>query len=201
MTPPPPAFPGCRPATVGCAAERQLVTARESASPPPGRRCHREELLCRLRCLMRCFSPGSTGPPRLTPCACSNAGGKIADQFTIEHSADGIACADPPAGPATGEPGGMPVAIERPNGRLVDLLLEAGHPVVPVKPNAIKTWRDGEVLLGCQIRRRGRRRDRRVPAAARAQAAGRRPLLRRDERAAHRRAHPRGPGGDAGRGH
>ena len=49
-----------------------------------------------------------------------------------------------------GQPGGMPVAIERPNGRLVDLLLEAGHPVVPVKPNAIKTWRDGEVLSGAK---------------------------------------------------
>jgi len=34
----------------------------------------------------------------------------------------------------------MPVAIERPDGRLLDLLLEAGHPVVPVEPNAIKTW-------------------------------------------------------------
>jgi hypothetical protein len=38
------------------------------------------------------------------------------------------------------------VAIERPDGRLVDRLLEAGHPVVPVQPNAIKAWRDAEVL-------------------------------------------------------
>ena len=44
----------------------------------------------------------------------------------------------------------MPVAIERPNGRLVGLLLEAGHPVVPVSPNAIKTWREGEVLSGAK---------------------------------------------------
>jgi transposase len=44
----------------------------------------------------------------------------------------------------------MPVAIERPNGRLVDLLLEAGHPVLPVSPNAIKTWREGEVLSGAK---------------------------------------------------
>jgi len=29
-------------------------------------------------------------------------------------------------------------------------LLEAGHPVVPVSPNAIKTWRDGEVLSGAK---------------------------------------------------
>jgi transposase len=44
----------------------------------------------------------------------------------------------------------MPVAIERPAGRLVDALLEAGHPVVPVKPNAIKAWRDAEVLSGAK---------------------------------------------------
>ena len=78
-----------------------------------------------------------------------NAAGKIVAGFTIEHSADGIAAlARRLAG--YGEPGGMPVAIERPNGRLVDLLLEAGHPVVPVSPNAIKAWRDGEVLSGAK---------------------------------------------------
>jgi transposase len=42
------------------------------------------------------------------------------------------------------------VGIERPDGRLVDVLLEAGHPVVPVKPNAIKAWRDSEVLSGAK---------------------------------------------------
>jgi transposase len=42
------------------------------------------------------------------------------------------------------------VAIERPDGRLVDVLLEAGHPVVPVSPNAIKAWRDGEVISGAK---------------------------------------------------
>ena len=78
-----------------------------------------------------------------------DAGGKIAAGFTIEHSADGIATLIRRLA-RYGEPAGMPVAIERPNGRLVDLLLEAGHPVVPVKPNAIKTWRDGEVLSGAK---------------------------------------------------
>jgi transposase len=78
-----------------------------------------------------------------------NAAGKIAAQFTVAHSADGI------AGLARrlarfGDPADVPVAIERPNGRLVDLLLEGGHPVVPVKPNAIKAWRDGEVLSGAK---------------------------------------------------
>jgi len=77
------------------------------------------------------------------------AGGKIAAQFTIEHSADGITAL---LGRLAryGDPGSLPVAIERPDGRLVDLLLEAGHPVVPVKPNAIKTWREGEVLSGAK---------------------------------------------------
>jgi transposase len=78
-----------------------------------------------------------------------DAGGKIAARFTIEHSADGIALLVRRLA-GYGEPGGMPVAIERPNGRLVDLLLEAGHPVVPVSPNAIKAWRDGEVLSGAK---------------------------------------------------
>jgi transposase len=78
-----------------------------------------------------------------------NAAGKIAAEFTIEHSADGIATLIRRLA-RHGAAGVMPVAIERPDGRLVDLLLEAGHPVVPVKPNAIKTWRDGEVLSGAK---------------------------------------------------
>ncbi len=78
-----------------------------------------------------------------------DAGGKIAAGFTIEHSADGIAALIRRLA-RYGQAGDMPVAIERPDGRLVDLLLEAGHPVVPVSPNAIKTWRDGEVLSGAK---------------------------------------------------
>ena len=79
----------------------------------------------------------------------TDAGGKIAAEFTIEHSADGIALLARRLA-RYGEAGVMPVAIERPDGRLVDLLLEAGHPVVPVSPNAIKAWRDGEVLSGAK---------------------------------------------------
>jgi transposase len=78
-----------------------------------------------------------------------DAGGKIVAEFTIEHSADGIALLIGRLA-RYGTSGSMPVAIERPNGRLVDLLLEAGHPVVPVSPNAIKTWREGEVLSGAK---------------------------------------------------
>jgi transposase len=69
--------------------------------------------------------------------------------FTVEHTATGLAELARRLA-RLGHPQTMPVAIERPDGRLVDALLEAGHPVVPVKPNAIKTWRDGEVLSGAK---------------------------------------------------
>jgi transposase len=78
-----------------------------------------------------------------------DAAGKIAAEFTIAHSAEGIAQLIRRLA-RYGDPAAMPIAIERPNGRLVDLLLEAGHPVVPVSPNAIKTWREGEVLSGAK---------------------------------------------------
>ena len=78
-----------------------------------------------------------------------DAAGKVKAQFPVAHTADGIAGLTRRLA-RFGDPADVPVAIERPNGRLVDLLLEAGHPVVPVKPNAIKTWRDGEVLSGAK---------------------------------------------------
>lgn len=78
-----------------------------------------------------------------------NAAGKVTAQFTVAHSAEGITGLTRRLA-RLGDPADVPVAIERPDGRLVDLLLEAGHPVVPVKPNAIKAWRDGEVLSGAK---------------------------------------------------
>ena len=75
--------------------------------------------------------------------------GKVVARFTIAHSAEGLdRLVRKLAG--LGDPAGMPTAIERPSGALVDALLEAGHPVVPVSPNAIKTWREGEVLSGAK---------------------------------------------------
>jgi transposase len=78
-----------------------------------------------------------------------DAAGKITARFTVKHSAEGIASLVRRLA-RYGDPADLPVAIERPSGRLVDLLLEAGHPVVPVSPNAIKTWREGEVLSGAK---------------------------------------------------
>lgn len=78
-----------------------------------------------------------------------SAGGKVLAQFTVEHTAAGIASLIRRLA-KYGDPADVPVGIERPSGRLVDLLLEAGHPVVPVSPNAIKTWREGEVVSGAK---------------------------------------------------
>jgi len=78
-----------------------------------------------------------------------DTGGKQVAAFTVQHTADGLAALMRRLA-RIGDPTTMPVGIERPDGRLVDALLEAGHPVVPVKPNAIKTWRDGEVLSGAK---------------------------------------------------
>ena len=78
------------------------------------------------------------------------AAGRIKAQFMIDHTAAGFAELVRRLGRLTGSAGDVPVGIERPDGRLVDALLEAGFPVVPVSPNAIKTWRDGEVLSGAK---------------------------------------------------
>jgi transposase len=76
------------------------------------------------------------------------AGCKLA-AFRIAHSRDGFdRLVTKLAG--LGSAGQVPVAIERPDGRLVDVLLEAGHPVVSVHPNAIKAWREAEVTSGAK---------------------------------------------------
>jgi transposase len=81
-------------------------------------------------------------------CVLDDAGHQ-ATAFEIAHTAEGfdqlLARLRRYRDPAT-----LPVAIERPDGRLVDRLLEAGHPVVAVQPNAIKAWRDAEVLSGAK---------------------------------------------------
>jgi transposase len=92
--------------------------------------------------------------------------GTTVSTFQVAHSADGLEqlvarlC-------RLGDPAELPVAIERPDGRLVDRLLEAGHPVVPVQANAIKAWRDAEGPVGRQERPGRCGGDRRVPASAR----------------------------------
>ena len=75
--------------------------------------------------------------------------GRVIERFTIGHTADGF---ERLVGRLArhGAPADLAVAIERPDGRLVDRLLDAGHPVVPVKTTAIKAWREAEVGSGAK---------------------------------------------------
>jgi transposase len=75
--------------------------------------------------------------------------GRRAAAWQIEHSAAGFADLIQRL-TRLGPPEQIAVAIERPDGRLVDALLEAGFAVVPVSPNAIKTWRESETASGAK---------------------------------------------------
>ena len=81
-------------------------------------------------------------------CVLDSDGRKVA-AFTVEHTADGLTRLVRRLA-RHGAADAVPIALERPDGRLVDTLLEAGHPVVPVSPNAIKTWRESETGSGAK---------------------------------------------------
>ncbi|MGH9168590.1 MAG: IS110 family transposase [Acidimicrobiia bacterium] len=76
------------------------------------------------------------------------AGHRVAS-FAVRHSREGFERLVARLR-ALGPPGQVPVGIERRDGRLVDCLLEAGHPVVPVSTSAIRAWRDAEVVSGAK---------------------------------------------------
>lgn len=73
-------------------------------------------------------------------CVVDEASGAVVARFAVEHTSAGL---DELArrlarfGPAAA----LPVAVERPSGLLVEALLAAGHPVVPIHPNAVKATR------------------------------------------------------------
>jgi transposase len=65
---------------------------------------------------------------------------RIVWQSTVRHDAQGLARLRAELtriAPAAE----LPVAIERPSGVVVDTLIEAGHPVVPIHPNVVKACR------------------------------------------------------------
>jgi transposase len=66
--------------------------------------------------------------------------GVVVERFGFGHSERGIAGALARLA-KLGQPGELPVAIERPDGLLVDRLLEAGHEVVPIHANAFHAAR------------------------------------------------------------
>jgi transposase len=72
-------------------------------------------------------------------CVVDEQGGVVA-RFAFAHTERGISDAFARLA-KLGKPAELPVAIERPDGLLVDRLLEAGHPVVPIHPNAFHAAR------------------------------------------------------------
>jgi transposase len=73
-------------------------------------------------------------------CVIDDTDGHIVARFTIDHTAEGLAelrrRLDKIAPAAT-----IPIAIERPSGLIVEALIQAGHPVVPIHPNVVKACR------------------------------------------------------------
>jgi len=66
--------------------------------------------------------------------------GKVVDRLAVRHDAEGLdwlIAGLRRLGPA----GTLPIAIERPSGIVVAALAAAGHPVVPIPPNAVKATR------------------------------------------------------------
>lgn len=73
-------------------------------------------------------------------CVIDDASGCVVEHLEVAHTAEGIkamlarlARLAPPAE--------LPIAIERPSGLIVDALVEAAHPVVPIHPNVVKACR------------------------------------------------------------
>jgi transposase len=69
--------------------------------------------------------------------------GRVVAEFRVTHDAEGLQNLVCRLG-RFGDRGELPVALERRDGRLVDVLLEAGHPVVPVPPKGVKVWREAQ---------------------------------------------------------
>jgi hypothetical protein len=69
-----------------------------------------------------------------------DSAGERIHHMAIPHTEDGIARAVAKLADY-GDPGGLPVAIESTRGLVVDRLLGAGHPVIPVHPNAFHAVR------------------------------------------------------------
>lgn len=73
-------------------------------------------------------------------CVVDDASGRVVEKMATPHTADGIEALL--ARLARLAPAAeLAVAIERPSGLIVDALITAGHPVVPIHPNIVKACR------------------------------------------------------------
>jgi transposase len=69
-----------------------------------------------------------------------DAAGAVAARIEVKHDAAGLANMLARL-KRLAAPADLPIAIERPSGLVVDALVEAGHPVVPIHPNVVKACR------------------------------------------------------------
>jgi transposase len=67
--------------------------------------------------------------------------GAVREQFEVPHDAAGLRELLARLRRYAPTPAQLPIAIERPSGLLVDALVEAGYPVVPIHPNIVKATR------------------------------------------------------------
>ncbi|PWC52754.1 transposase [Azospirillum sp. TSH7] len=88
---------------------------------------------------MPCFGGLDWGGTGHAVCVVDGAGAAVL-RLEIKHDAAGLAelCKRLAKLAPAGE---LPIAIERPSGLIVDALVEAGHPVVPIHPNVVKACR------------------------------------------------------------
>jgi transposase len=67
--------------------------------------------------------------------------GAVEARFEIAHNAAGLHELLARLHHLVPDPAQLPIAIERPSGLLVDTLVEAGYPVIPIHPNIVKATR------------------------------------------------------------
>lgn len=66
--------------------------------------------------------------------------GQLLARFELEHDRPGLAELQRRLA-RFGMPRDLPIGVERPSGLLVDTLVEAGHPIVPIHPNVVRHTR------------------------------------------------------------
>jgi hypothetical protein len=108
-----------------------------------------------------------------------DAAGRVLEHLTVSHDRDGLAEL---LRRLVRHGRNVRIAIERPSGVVVDVLVEAGHQVFPIHPNAVKASRP-------RYRSHGAKSDASDAYAAGGPAAHRRPPL--DGAGATVRCHPR----------
>jgi transposase len=98
--------------------------------------------------MSRLFAGLDWGGTRHAVCVVDEAG-KVVVDFEVAHDAEGLASLLKrlaKLSPAAE----LAVAIERPSGLVVDTLVAAGHPVVPVHPNVVKACRPRYRAVGAK---------------------------------------------------